>query len=52
MSGEVFTGFGWETRRKETTERPKHRWEDNIKMYPREKGIDEVNWNQLAQDMV
>jgi hypothetical protein len=32
--------------------RPRHRWEDNIKMDLRETGIDVVNWNQLAQDRV
>jgi hypothetical protein len=36
----VFTGFGWEARRQKTTGRPKHRWEDNIKMNLREIGID------------
>jgi hypothetical protein len=28
--------------------RPKHRWEDNIKMDLRETGIDRANWIQLA----
>jgi hypothetical protein len=32
--------------------RPRHRWEDNIKMDLREIGIDEANWIQLAQDRV
>jgi hypothetical protein len=32
--------------------RPRHRWEDNIKMDLRETGIDGVNWIQLAQDRV
>jgi hypothetical protein len=32
--------------------RPKHRWEDNIKMDLGETGIDGVNWIRLAQDMV
>jgi hypothetical protein len=32
--------------------RPRHRWEDNIKMDLREIRIDEVNWIQLAQDRV
>jgi hypothetical protein len=30
--------------------RPKHRWEDNIKMDLREIGIDGANWITLAQD--
>jgi hypothetical protein len=29
--------------------RPRHRWEDNIKMDLRERGIDGANWIQLAQ---
>jgi hypothetical protein len=33
-------------------ERPRRRWEDNIKLDLRERGIDEVNWIQLAQDRV
>jgi hypothetical protein len=32
--------------------RPRHRWEDNIKMGLREIGINGVNWIQLAQDRV
>jgi hypothetical protein len=32
--------------------RPRHRWEDNIKMDLRKIGIDEANWIQLAQDRV
>jgi len=32
--------------------RPRRRWEDNIKMYLTEIGIDGANWIQLAQDMV
>jgi transposase len=32
--------------------RPRRRWEDNIKMGLREKGIDGANWIQLAQDRV
>jgi hypothetical protein len=30
--------------------RPRHRWEDNIKLDLREIGIDGENWMQLAQD--
>jgi hypothetical protein len=33
-------------------ERPRHSWEYNIKIYLREKGIDWVNWTQLAHDTV
>jgi hypothetical protein len=32
--------------------RPRHMWEDNIKMHLREIGIDEANWIQVAQDRV
>jgi hypothetical protein len=32
--------------------RPRHRWEDNIKMDLREIGINGANWIQLAQDRV
>jgi hypothetical protein len=32
--------------------RPRHRWEDNIKMDLREIGINGANWIQLAQDGV
>jgi hypothetical protein len=32
--------------------RPKHRWEDNIKMELREIGIDGASWIQLTQDRV
>jgi hypothetical protein len=32
--------------------RPRHRWEDNIKMDLREIGIDGANWIQLAQDRI
>jgi hypothetical protein len=32
--------------------RPRHRWEDNIKMDLREIGIDGANWIQLAQERV
>jgi hypothetical protein len=32
--------------------RPRHRWEDNIKLDLWEIGIDGANWIQLAQDRV
>jgi hypothetical protein len=32
--------------------RPRHRWEDNIKMELREIGFDGVNWIRLAQNRV
>jgi hypothetical protein len=30
--------------------RPRHRWEDNIKMDLQEVGCGSVDWNELAQD--
>jgi transposase len=32
--------------------RPRHRWEDNVKMVLEETGFDGANWIQLAQDRV
>jgi hypothetical protein len=32
--------------------RPRRRWEDNIKMDFKRRGIDGANWIQLAQDRV
>jgi hypothetical protein len=32
--------------------RPRHKWEDNIKMDLREIGIDVANWIRLVQDRV
>jgi hypothetical protein len=32
--------------------RPRHKWEDNIKMDLRKTGVDGANWIQLAQDRV
>jgi hypothetical protein len=37
---------------KRPLEKPRRRWEDNIKMDLREIGIDGANWAQLAQDRV
>jgi hypothetical protein len=34
---------------KRPLERHRHRWDDNINMDLREKGINDVNWIQLAQ---
>ena len=38
------------TERKRPLERPRHRWEDNIKMAPQEVGFGGMNWIDLAQD--
>jgi hypothetical protein len=32
--------------------RPRHRWEDNIKLDLRETGINGANWLRLAQDRI
>jgi len=32
-----------------TLRRPRHRWEDNIKMDFQEVGLGNINWNDLAQ---
>jgi len=45
-------GFGLEARSKRSLERPKHRWEDKIKLDLGEKGVDGANLMQLAQDRV
>jgi hypothetical protein len=37
---------------KRQLERPRRRWEDNIKMDLREIGIDEANWIRVFQDRV
>jgi hypothetical protein len=37
---------------KRPRERPRHRWEDNIKLDLRVTGIDGTNWIRLAQDRV
>jgi hypothetical protein len=31
-------------------ERPRHRWKDNIKMYPKVIGWEVVDWIKLTQD--
>jgi hypothetical protein len=37
---------------KRPLERPRHRWEDNVKLHFRVIGIDGANWIHLAQDTV
>jgi len=43
--------FDWEAR-KRPLGRPRHRWEDNIKMDLKEIGIEGANWIRLARDRV
>jgi hypothetical protein len=55
MHGEgrgVYRVFIWRPEGKRPPGRPRHRWEDNIKMDLRETGIDEANWIRLPQDRV
>jgi len=35
---------------KRPIERPRRRWEDNIKIYLQEVGYGDMDWNELAQD--
>jgi hypothetical protein len=46
----VYRVFVRSPERKRPLGRPRHRWEDNIKMDLREIGIDGANWTRLAQD--
>jgi hypothetical protein len=46
--GEVFTGFWLGDPKGRALERPRRRWEDNIKMNLSEIGIDGTNWIKLA----
>jgi hypothetical protein len=46
----MHTGFRWKYRRKETLERPKRMWKDDVKMGLRETGCGDMNWIDLAQD--
>jgi hypothetical protein len=44
-------GFGWGNQKeKRPPERPRHRWEGNIKMHLREIGWDSMHSIDLAQD--
>jgi hypothetical protein len=48
----VYRVLVWRSEGKRPLGRPRRRWEDNIKMDLREKGIDGANWIQLAQGRV
>ena len=43
-------GFGGETWGWKPLERPRHRWEDNIKMDMQDMGWESVDWTDLARD--
>jgi hypothetical protein len=47
----VYRVFIGRPKGKRSLGRPRHRWEDNIKMDLREMGIDRANSIQLAQDI-
>jgi hypothetical protein len=51
-TGRVKTGLVGRPEGKRPLGRPRRRWEDNVTMDLREKGIDGANWIQLAQDRV
>jgi hypothetical protein len=50
--GEVYTGVWWGNLRegKRALGRPRHRWEDNIKMDLREVVCGSMDWMELAED--
>jgi hypothetical protein len=48
----VYRVFIGRPKGKRSLERPRRRWEGNIKLDLREIGIDGANWIQLAQDRV
>jgi hypothetical protein len=50
--GEVFRVLVGRPEGKRPLGRPRRRWEDNIKMYLREIGIDGANWIQLTPDRI
>jgi hypothetical protein len=45
-------GFGWDAQNKRTLGKPRHKWDDNIKLDLMETRIDGANWIRLAQDRV
>jgi hypothetical protein len=49
---DVYKVLVWKPESKSPLGRPKHRWEDNIKLDLREIGIDGSDWIRLAQDRI
>jgi hypothetical protein len=49
MGEEYVQDFDGKARRKEPLERPRHRWEDGIRMDLREIGWGSIDWIQLSQ---
>jgi hypothetical protein len=48
--GEVCTGFWWGNLRERPLERPRRRWEDNIKIDLQEVECGVIDWIELAHD--
>jgi len=49
--GETCTGFWWgKPAGKRPVERPRRRWEDNVKMHLKEVECGGMDWIELAQD--
>jgi hypothetical protein len=48
--GEACTGFWWENLRERPLRRPRHKWEDNIRMDLQEVGCVGMDCIGLAQD--
>ena len=46
----MHTGFWWANLREKELERPRRRWEDNIKIDLREVGLRGTEWIDLAQE--
>jgi hypothetical protein len=46
----AYKSLGWKPEGKRKLERPRHRWEDNIKMDLRETGFEGVHWVHLAHE--
>jgi hypothetical protein len=47
---EKCTRFWWESPKERPLGRPRHRWEDGIRMDLKEIGLGGVDWIRLAQD--
>jgi hypothetical protein len=46
----VHTGFGWEPDGRRPLRRPRHRWENKIKMVLKEIGWEVIDWGNLTQE--
>jgi hypothetical protein len=47
---EAWTGIWWINLRERPLGRPRHRWEDSIKIYLQEVGCGGVDWIEMSQD--